>query len=345
MKKIFDIRMLLILFVSIVFASCKTTYPSISYEQSVESKDSHVDYSELKNWAAHPSTSDEADKIPNSKINADQSLLKTDVFFIHPTTYTGKKGQDQWNASISDEALNKRTDQSTIRSQASIFNAAGRVFAPRYRQAHIVAYFTKNKSSAKQAFELAYQDVKASFEYYLKNENQQRAFIIASHSQGTTHAIRLIKEMIDGRPLQEKLIAAYLIGMPIAKDEFTNIEACASENQTNCIISWRTFKKGHFPNDFVGDHILVTNPLSWTLDHTYQAKSLNQGAILRNFNKVLRARVDAQIVNGVLWASKPKFPWSFLFSTNNYHIADLNFYYMNVRSNAKNRVENYPNLD
>jgi len=343
MNKIIEVKFLILIAVSIIIASCKTTYPTMGFVQSVEVRDSAIDYSKLHHWAAHPDKIDEADKIPNNQSLADQSHLKADVFFIHPTTYTGKKGEDQWNGSIDDESLNKRTDESTIRSQASIFNAAGRVYAPRYRQAHIAAYFTKDKSSAKQAFELAYQDVKSAFKYYLDNEALQRPFIIASHSQGTTHAKRLIKELIDGHALQKKMIAAYLVGMPIAKKEFTNIEACQSEDQTHCFVSWRTYKKGHLPGDLIGDHILVTNPLSWNLDKTYQPKSLNQGAILRNFNKVLKGRVDAQIENGVLWASKPKFPWSFLFTTDNYHIADLNFYYFNVKNNAINRVENYLN--
>ena len=35
----------------------------------------------------------------------------------------------------------------------------------------LMIYYTKNKNSAKQAFALAYTDVKSAFEYYLKEYN------------------------------------------------------------------------------------------------------------------------------------------------------------------------------
>ena len=40
--------------------------------------------------------------------------------------------------------------------------------------------------------------MKQAFQYFLENFSKGRPFIIASHSQGTHHAIRLLKEEIDG---------------------------------------------------------------------------------------------------------------------------------------------------
>ena len=54
------------------------------------------------------------------------------------------------------------------------------------------------------------EDVKAAFQYYLEHYNNGRPIIIASHSQGTTHAKRLLKEFFDGTALQHQLVAAYL---------------------------------------------------------------------------------------------------------------------------------------
>ena len=86
-----------------------------------------------------------------------------------------RRCEKNWNASIEDRKLNDKTDGSTILYQASIFNGAGKVYAPRYRQAHLHAYFTnKRKGEAQKAFELAYADVKAAFEYYLQHYNQGR---------------------------------------------------------------------------------------------------------------------------------------------------------------------------
>jgi len=139
-----------------------------------------IDYGNLENWAAHPNKRDNADRIPATDGLAPKNL-KADVFFIHPTIYT-KKGKDlPWNPSLNDSVLNNQVDNSTILFQASAFNAAGRVFAPRYRQAHLSAYSTTDTLAAKKALAFAYEDVKNAFEYYLKYYNNGRRVL---HMQG-----------------------------------------------------------------------------------------------------------------------------------------------------------------
>ena len=297
-----------------------------------------IDYSNLQHWAAHPDKRDNADKIPDSDRTASPSL-KADVFFIHPTIYTQKGKNLPWNPSINDTELNEQVDNSTIKFQASAFNGAGRVFAPRYRQAHLRSYTTDDKESAKKAFKLAYNDVKKAFEHYLQYYNNGRPVIIAGHSQGTTHAGPLIKEFFDNTPLQQQLVAAYLIGIPVPKDYFKSIFPCESATELGCFVSWRTYKRDYIPKDApLGDSIAVTNPLTWTTDTTYVSKNKNLGAVLRDFGRILPRRVDAQIHNGILWATKPRFAWNFLYHSKNYHIADINFYYVNIKENAKERV-------
>ena len=272
-----------------------------------------------------------------------QATAEADVFFMYPTIYIGEKGDDQWNAPVDDAAFNQRVDESTIKFQASIFNAAGKVYAPRYRQAHLNTYWEKDTVMAKKVFDLAYEDLKRAFEYYLENYNEGRPIIIASHSQGTTHGIRLLKDYFDGKPLQDQLVAAYLVGIPVSKDQYDNIPLCESEEQTGCFCTWRTFREGHIPKSSTSEQIAVTNPLTWTTDDKFAPKDLNTGGVLRNINKIKKGLTTAQIVGkaGILWAKRPKFFGSIFFTTNNYHIADFNFYYNNVRENAEYRVKKY----
>src|SRR5215203_3739924 len=97
-------------------------------------------YAHLDFWAAHPSKQDPADQLP--LILRYDSAVDTSVvvFFIHPTTFTADD-RTEWNADLADIALNKKTDEKPILYQASAFNDYP-VYAPRYRQAHIRAYFT-----------------------------------------------------------------------------------------------------------------------------------------------------------------------------------------------------------
>ena len=74
-----------------------------------------------------------------------------------------------WNADIDNEEINKKTDKITILYQASVFNKYCRVFAPRYRQANLLAFFTDDKVKSTASFNIAYEDIKAAFEFYFSN--------------------------------------------------------------------------------------------------------------------------------------------------------------------------------
>ena len=329
------------LFLLLIISSCSVK-PQLIY--NVQHIPAPPDYSDMNYWAALPEKKDSADSVPEAFLANNQAQSDIDVFFIHPTTYTGDKGHKNWNGPLDDAVLNEKTDKGTILNQASIFNGIGRVYAPRYRQAHIQVYYPRTpRDIAQEAIDLAYADIKAAFNYYLKNNNQDRPIIIAAHSQGTTHGERLIKEFFDGTPLQDKLVVAYLVGMPVEKKAFDYINTCKTPEDTNCFCSWRTFKKGYLPKKYpTGDHIAVTNPLTWTTDTALASQSLNEGAVLRKFDKgYVENLVNAQIHQGVLWVDKPKFPGSFLVLTPDYHIADFNFFYANIRKNAKHRAQIY----
>lgn len=318
----------------VLLQSCARVSPFSS-----NSVPSPPDYSNLANWAALPDRIDLADRTPGPEFPDLQATNEVDVFFLHPTLYMEKSAK-AWNASMDDAGQNKKVDESTILFQASAFNGAGKVYAPRYRQAHYRSFFTQDKASAKQALEIAYADMKAAFEFYLKNYNQNRPIIIAAHSQGTLHAKRLIAEFFDGKPLGNKLVVAYLVGWPIHKNTFKNIQPCLTPEQTGCMCSWRSFKYGHQPKNIVlGDSILVTNPLTWTCDPATADKSLNDGMLVRDMDKLYPKLADATIHKGILWVHKPKFPGSFFFRRKNYHIADYNLFYMNIRKNARHRVD------
>ena len=301
-----------------------------------------TDYSTAENWASLPTKYDPADKTPEGITNNQQNAL-ADVFYIHPTTFRNKPTSSySWNADIHDQELNQLTDESPLQYQASIFNGQCKVYAPRYRQAHFYCFRTPNLDDKWKALEYAYTDVKNAFEYYLKHFNNGRPIVIAAHSQGTIHAHRILQDFFQDS-LKKKLVIAYLVGMPVPKDSLPNIDFCKVPGQTHCWVSWSSYERNYIPQNYhmALERAMCINPLTWKYDEEYAQKSLNQGAVLIPFKKVLKERCDAQVHGGILWVTKPKFKGSMFYTNPNYHIADFNFFYMDIRQNLELRIQNY----
>ena len=300
------------------------------------------DYSLSQNWAALPEMADFADETPLPNLENRQATASADVFYIHPTTY---RGDDSWNADLTDAKVNKWTDEFPLKHQGSIFNGSCKVYAPRYRQVTFGAFFSNDRQSQLGALALAYDDVKQSFDYYLENYNQGRPIVIASHSQGTLHAIRLIQEYFDGKPLGQQLVTAYLPGWPVMADTFKVLKPCNEPGQTGCYASWNTYLWDFTPELAQRyENAVVTNPLNWKSDGTYASHPCSKGMVLKKYNKVFDNVCDAQAHEGVLWIHKPDVPGAMFLKMQNFHIADYNLFWMDIRENVDLQVKNFSNL-
>src|SRR5207245_628843 len=76
-----------------------------------------------------------------------------------------------------------------------------------------------------------------------------RGFVLVAHSQGSFILNRLIREEIDGKPIQSRMVSAILLGTVIAvpKDKdvggtFQHVPLCHSATQTGCVITFGAFR-------------------------------------------------------------------------------------------------------
>lgn len=339
---------ILFLFCVLILSSCQ--YPNRTYKALNEPFDaintpSPPNYNNPDAWAALPDRTEEnADQTPDGLYD-EQNLAQADVFWVYPTSFTRKpKDRNVWNADVKNEALNASTQGGSMLYQASIFNGAGKIYAPYYRQAHISTYFVNDTTMKQNIFDIAYSDVKRAFQLYLSRYNRGRPIIIASHSQGTTHATRLLKEFFDGTPLQKQLVAGYLVGMAVQPQEFKALKPCQNANETGCFVSWRTYAAGFYPPNYTKPEkpALCTNPLSWNIDTALVDYNAHKGGLLRNPDRLFAELTDAQCdEDGFLRIHEPKAPIAKLIKFTNYHILDYNLFYVPVRENAKNRVQRW----
>ncbi|MFW5967196.1 MAG: DUF3089 domain-containing protein [Persicimonas sp.] len=286
-------RWLLIL-VLFALPACSPTCllePKSSFDDSKLA--SAPDYGESEAWAAHPERDDKADMTPPG-VEDRQDEAKVDVFFIHPTTWFDR---EVWNAPLDAEKAREIVDEVIMSGQASAFNGCCRVFAPRYRQAMIGAFLV-DSDDAEAAFEVAYEDVRRAFEVFLDEHSDGRPFILASHSQGSLHAMGLLEEIDADAELRERLVAAYIPGfahpMQRFEEAYEHLEPCESPTQTGCVVAWDTYREGadasrremarywndgklaSAPEDTTRQ---CTNPITWRADGEASQTDQHRGAV------------------------------------------------------------------
>lgn len=302
------------------------------------------DYNKETSWAALPDRKDAADVTPNDSLKDNQPTAKADVFFIYPTSFLNTTNQSQtWNASIDDSVVNKKTKKGSMTFQASVFNGACKVYAPFYRQAIINSFYNPKDEKGVAALDTAYADVKRAFEYYLKNFNHGRPIIIAGHSQGGRHAEQLIKDYFDGKDLSKQLVCAYIVGWGVTDDTFKVIQPCRDANDLTCFVTWNTVAYG-VDNSYLDKkfkNIVCTNPLSWKTDSLTVDYEKNPGGVVTDIHKITPAICDATVHHSLLWVHHPHFSGSAFIHWEIYHIMDYNFFYLSIRRNVIERVNEY----
>jgi hypothetical protein len=282
---------------------------------------------------------------------------KAAIFFIHPTSYITTFGDAHWNARLDDKEADA-TARRFVASQASAFNGAGTVWAPRYRQANYGAFLT-DKPAGDQALDVAYRDVAQAFAAFLK-ANPTGPLILAGHSQGSSHLLRLLREQVAGKPVADRIVAAYVVGWPVSVEAdlpALGLPACAGREQAHCIVSWQSYAEPADPSAVVesferktgytgkprkGTHMLCTNPITGAFNGAAPA-SANKGTLdAREEGKppklvpgIVPARCDT---SGVLMIGEPVDMGPFTLPGNNYHVYDYALFWGDVREDAQKRL-------
>ena len=240
--------------------------------------------------------------------------------------------------------------ESSIKYQATAWLNAGNLYSPNYRQAHFRVFDERFwTNGGEDAYNLAYEDIKKAFEVYLKNFNKGKPIIIAGHSQGAGHLKRLLQEVFDGKEIENKLIAAYLIGTKITKDDFFSLKLMNTEDEIGGYVTWNTFKvlnnedKYNLTVDRVWlNDAQVTNPITW---NNFISKDYNdhKGFLWLN-QKVFPNTIIIESIDEGINIKTPKmgFPKTLLFSAiKDYHKGDINLFWEDIRINAIKRTRKY----
>lgn len=292
-------------------------------------------YADQNNWAYFPENS---------------QLKKVDVFLVCPTVYMGQN--NSFNMEIND-AQTRPNFVGALNMEKGIYEDVCSVYAPFYRQAGLNVY-SLDATEAEPYFQLAYSDVRQSFEYYMQEYNNGRPFVLAGFSQGSDMLLRLMKDLFQNESYNKRLVAAYLIGWRITPEDIARypfLKMAQGANDTGVIISFNSEAESVKTSFIVPKTTLGINPLTWKTTDEHAPASLNLGAVFTDYDggvvKEIPALTGAYLdqERGTLKVtdvSPGEYPLVLdLFSQGDYHIYDYQFFYRNLQQNVAVRTEAY----
>ncbi|NMN07490.1 MULTISPECIES: DUF3089 domain-containing protein [unclassified Novosphingobium] len=315
-------------------------------------------YDDAAMWIARPGLArDPAQWLPPGMIHGVTGDAA--VFFVHPTSYLSR---NHWNAPLTD-ADSRRRAEVLVAATASAFNSVGPVWVPRYRQAAFGAFLTEG-AERQRAMDLAYGDVRAAFATFLTTLPPETPIVLAGHSQGAWIVARLLRDMVRGKPLARRVVAAYAIGWPIVASRAaaeTGLPPCSAPDQAGCLAGWISFAEPADPRLLVQAYhpwpetgaatqpadapLLCVNPLTGTQGGA-APRSANRGTLLPDENDdeteragpLVPALVPAHCsAQGILLIGSPPEIGLFVLPGNNYHVYDIPLFWANLRADALRR--------
>jgi hypothetical protein len=316
-----------------------------------------ANYGQAALWIARPDIANNPALWLPAGVQRSNAQPRASIFFVHPTSFTESGA---WNAPVNDR---ESQDLATlfVRSQASAFNGIGQIWAPRYRQATFGA-FLANSDNARRALDFAYRDVLAAWEEFLREAPADRPIILAAHSQGSMHLMRLLEERIRNTPEASRIVAVYLAGWPVslgADLPALPFPACQTPEQARCVLSWMSYAEPADSSQILdvwdetngargarrGTDMLCTNPLTGARGGAAGADR-NLGTLVPNA-QMTEAEMRQHAVaarcgpRGILLiGERETLPemGPYALPGNNYHVYDYALFWANVRADAERRL-------
>lgn len=280
------------------------------------------------------------------------------VFFLGPTTYSGA---EHWNGPIDDPGSADVFRRVMAPNHAGPFAAAGRVYAPRYRQAGLYS-FTTLREDAREARRFAYADAEAAFLNFLNRTGPDRPILIVGVEQGGGLAARLLAEAAAAPAVRQRLVGVWLIDT-VVPGEAPPLDPCRTPVQTGCLAAWAWAFEGDArqardlqDRSLVwagGDLVnlgkrrpLCYNPLLQETTDAAAPARLAKGATNATGLEwgarppFVTRQVSARCVNGVLRVSRPEARMLRPFGSweDRLRIPGFNLFYADIEADAQARL-------
>ena len=193
----------------------------------------------------------------------------TDVFYIVSANIISSGDSingRSYNAILTEEE--KKILDGEINFVNNIFCPEFNFFSPYYHQFTFES-MALDKNSFVPIYNRAETDVNEAFNYYIRNLNNGRKFILAGFSQGAMIIPSILKNLTDDQ--YSRFVAAYMMGGGLTEEdlECPRIIPANDSESMGITVSFNSVSSVGDIWDFVtGDAAVCTNPTTWTTDST-----------------------------------------------------------------------------
>lgn len=171
--------------------------------------------------------------------NDTPDVRKVDMFFVAGTAYNGGK---DWLSPVNNQAVREELNLRQLPNYAGPFSVSGDIYAPLYRHASLYAHQTM-REDAQEARKASYEDIRVSFDHFLKNRKRTNGFVLIGVEQGAFLIERLLMEpKYQTEEFRKNIIAIYLIEamIPQAYANKQNLPICLKRGQIGCVFAYKT---------------------------------------------------------------------------------------------------------
>lgn len=280
------------------------------------------------------------------------TLMEADVFYIAPTCiwdWEDTDGKTYHHMDVDNPEQRGRVDGS-IRLAYALFGQYCRFYAPYYRQVTMESWMVVHEETERR-YAVAHKDVVRAFDYYMTHHNAGRPFILAGHSQGAKAVIELLKHTLTPQQ-RENMVAAYAFGFAVSQQELEQypiLRPARDSMDCGVLVCYNSISTPEAASSLFRDNAVCINPLNWRTDTTYAPAERHIGAVFfdaKGGADTLRHRIGARIdeathtliVDGLDEASYYIPSIGKLFPKGNYHVQELNLYFLNVQQNIAQRI-------
>lgn len=284
---------------------------------------------------------------------------EVDVFYVTPTcvwSWQDSTGNTIYYMDTENPGQRAATDVST-RLGYELFRKSCNFFSPYYRQITMECWFG-SEEEIERKYAVAHNDILKAFRYYMDNLNGGRPFFLAGHSQGAKAIIRLIEESLTEEQYS-RLIAGYAFGFGISREElekYPHLKPAEGSGDCGVTVCYNSVSAPEAISPAFKDNAVCINPVNWMTDGTYAPASLNEGSVFFHsdghsdtlFNTVgarLLPEMNVVQVDGLDDEDYYIPSIGKIFPKGNYHVQEINLYFLNLQENIAERSEAYSKLE